>query len=297
MWQAPGRTLALAGLASSLVVGCSNSPGSNGAGSSATSTTATTARNASTGQDGGTGQSAGALRCAPSAGMLDACSGKADGDACALSGKRDGGLSFPGSCRSTLDGTGVACVPNLPPPPGFLVNACSGKPSGATCAAAGPAGHRFEGSCIVARGSGTLFCGRSHAPPAAVVDACSGKSAGDACSRPEHRDGGSKPGVCSAGRAGAGPLACRPASSPGVAACAGVDAGATCTLGFGHHKHRDDGPSGSCVTPAAGGPATCLVSCMELFHRHRRHHHFGNSGSGGGRWWTHGGSDAGAASP
>jgi hypothetical protein len=299
MQTTPGRTLALAGLASMLVLGCSSSTGSNGAGNAATSTPLSAAKNVSTGQDGGPAPSSGPLRCAPSPVMLDACFGKAVGDACSLTGRWDAGFSFPGSCRSTLDGTGVACVPNLPPPPSFLVDACSGKSSGAACAATGPAGHTFEGACKSAGGSGTLFCGKSHTPPAAVVEACSGKSAGDACLRPEHRDGGSKPGVCSAGRAGTEPLACRPASSPGVAACTGMDAGAVCTLGFGHHGH--EGPSGSCVVPAAGGPASCLVSCTELF-RHHHHRPHDGPGSWGGRggphrpWWKHA-SDGGTAAP
>lgn len=306
MRQVPGHTLALAGLAFLLVVGCNGPTGSGGAGSGASSSS--TSKTASTALDAGAGQSTAPLRCAPSTGMLDACSGKAVGDACSLTGKRDGGWSFPGSCRATFDGTGVACVPDFPPPPSFLVDACSGKSSGTACAATGPAGHSFEGMCIAARASGTLFCGRSHTPPAAILDACSGKSAGDACTRPEHRDGGSKPGICRSGPAGAGPLACRPASSPGVVACAGQDAGATCTLGFGHKKHAEEGPSGSCVMPAAGGAASCVVSCEELFH-HRHHHHRGHGFGGpgkwggtgdphfGGPWWHHGASDGGAAAP
>jgi len=297
MRQVPKLLLALAGLAA--LSACNGPTGSQGS-ANAASASNSTEKNTTVPADGGTLASAGPLRCAPSAGMLDACSGKGVADACSLPGKRDGGFSFPGSCRATLDGTGVACVPNFPPPPSFLVDACSGKAAGVSCTATGPAGRSFQGTCTSGRQSGTLFCGRAHTPPPAVVDACSGKSAGDACTRPEYRDGGSKPGICRAGRGGASPLACRPASSPGVLACAGQDAGASCTLGFGHKEAG--GPSGSCVVPAAGGAASCLVSCEELFrHRHHHRHGFGGGpftwgGPHGGPFWHHG-ADAGAPAP
>jgi hypothetical protein len=283
----------LAGLMSILVAACSNPMSSDVAGSGA-STSTSTSKNSPAVQDAGAMQYTGPLRCAPSPGMLDACSQKAAGDACSLSGKRDGGWTFPGSCRSTFDGTGLACVPTPPAPQSFLVDACSGKPSGVACAVTGPSGRSFEGVCITGRASSTLFCGRSHTPPAAVVDACSGKSAGDGCTRPEHRDGGTKPGICGNGPAGTGPLACRAATSPGVAACSGLEAGATCTLGFGHTKHGEDGAAGSCVVPAAGGAASCLVSCMDLFHRRHHGHGFGGHGP---PWWNHRASDGGTASP
>jgi hypothetical protein len=291
------RTLAFVSFAALLVVGCNNSTGSNGAPSAATSTLGATNRN--TPKDAGGGLATGPLRCAPSEGMLDACSGKASGDGCALFGKRDGGWSLPGSCRSTFDGSGLACVPTPPGPPSFLVNACSGKASGGACTVTAPSGRTFDGTCVTGRASTTLFCGRAHSPPEALLDACSGKAAGDACSRPEHRDGGSKPGVCRTGTAGA--LACRPAAFAGTEACAGLDAGATCTFGFGH-KHGEEGLSGSCVAPASGGAATCLVSCTELFHRRHHRHGLGPGRGGpggrhGGPWWQHGAADAGTPSP
>jgi hypothetical protein len=294
MQKTSGRTLAFVSLAALVVVGC-NSMGSNGAPSGAASTG--TATNASAAQDAGGAMAMGPLRCAPSEGMLDACSDKASGDACALSGKRDGGWSLPGSCRSTLDGSGLACVPTPPGPPSFLVNACSGKASGGACTVTGPSGHTFDGTCRTARAGTALFCGRAHSPAAALLDACSGKAAGDTCSRPEHRDGGSKPGVCRTGPAGA--LACRRAAFPGAEACAGLDAGTACTLGFGHER-GEEGLSGSCVVPAAGGAATCLVSCTDLFHKRHHHHGFGWNGRRGpqrGAWWKHAPSDAGTSSP
>ena len=286
-----GRTLGFLGLTSMVLVGCTSPMSSDGAANGATSTG--TVANSAARQDGGAWMAtlAGPLRCAPSAGMLDACSGKASGDTCALSGKRDGGWTLPGSCRSTLDGAGLACVPTPPGPPSFLVNACSGKATGGACTVTGPAGRTFDGTCRTERTNGTLFCGRAHSPPAAAVEACTGKAAGDACTRPERKDGGTKPGVCR-DDGPSGELACRPASAFGTTACAGLDAGATCTLGF-EHRHGEEGLSGSCTMPAAGGAATCVVSCIDLFHRFHHHPGFG----GGGRWWKHGHSDAGSASP
>jgi hypothetical protein len=285
------RALGLVGLALVGVVGCSSPMNSNGAPNGATATGPATSTG--TPRDAGASLAAmGPLRCAPSEGMLDACSGKAGGDACALSGRRDGGWSLPGSCRSTLDGAGLACVPTPPGPPSFLVNACSGKASGGACTVTGPAGHTFDGTCRTGRANGTLFCGRANSPPAAVVEACSGMASGDACSRPDRKDGGTKPGVCRTGPSGA--LACRPTAAPGTTACAELDAGATCTLGFGH-RQGEEGLSGSCVMPASGGAATCVVSCVDLFHRFHHHHGFGGRFGSGGPWWKH--RDAGPTSP
>ena len=287
-----GYALTLVSLATVAWFGCNNSTGPT-AGNSAATATATTATNTTPLQDGGSSVATGPLKCAPSEGMLNACSGKATGDACALSGKRDGGFSLPGSCRTTLDGSGLACVPTPPGPPSFLVNACSGKAAGGACSATGPSGRTLDGTCRTGRASTVLFCGRT--PPAAWADACAGLAPGDSCSRPEHRDGGSKPGVCRTGPTGA--LACRSAAFPGAQACAGLDAGAACTFGFGR-KHETDALSGSCVVPASGGAATCLVACTELFHLRPRHHHgFGWGGPRGGPWWKHGAADAGAPSP
>jgi hypothetical protein len=302
MRQLPAGALILAGLTSLLLAGCNSPMSSNPAGSSSGTTTATgTAKNTSAVDDAGarTAQTGAALRCAPSTGMLDACSGKTAGEVCALSGKRDGGWSFPGSCRSTLDGTGLACVPTPPPPPATLVAACTGQTAGASCQATFPSGKSFDGMCTTGRGGSTLFCGRPHGPPPAAMTACSGMAAGDGCQRPGHGDGGSKPGICRTGKAASGALVCGPATLPGVTACAALDAGSACTLDFGHKKHDGEGLSGSCVVPAAGGPATCLVSCTDVFRHHRHHGHGfqGASGQHGGPWWKHGHADAGASAP
>ena len=288
MQQSPTRTLVLAAVASLLATGCNGAMNSGG-GNNAASSSATSA-------DGGMAAT-GPLRCAPSEGMLEACTGKAAGAACTLGGAQDGGWSLPGSCRSTFDGTGLACAPQPRGPPSVLVDACSGMAAGGACTATGRWGGTFTGTCEAAPASGTLFCGRAHSPPAAVSEACSGKSAGDACTRPERRDGGTQPGVCRTD--GAGDLACRPASTPGETACAGLDAGATCT--FGGKGEWAEALSGSCVVPASGGDASCLVSCVDLFH-HRHHRGFGGrfgwgGGPEGGPWWTHGPSDAGTTFP
>jgi hypothetical protein len=287
MRKTSGYVLTLVGLASFGMLGCNNSTGSTPTSGAATAAAVT---NSTTQQDGGS-LATKPLRCAPSEGMVDACAGKTSGVACTLSGKRDGGWSLPGSCRATFDGTGLACVPTPPGPPSFLVTACSGKAAGGVCSATTPNGRTINGTCKTGKASASLFCGPTHTPPAALVDACTGLAAGDSCSRPDHRDAGSKPGVCRAGPSGG--LACRPATFPGVEACAGLAAGAACTLG---HKHGGEGLSGSCVVPASGGAASCLVSCTELFReRHHHHHGFGGRGGpGGGSWWKHRAADAGS---
>ncbi len=247
--------------------------------------TSTTANGASSSDGGTTGTSSNsvtALRCAPSAAQLDACAGVAAGGSCSLFGHQDAGWTWPGTCRPTLDGTAVACAPNPRAPLSALVNACSGKAAGAACQAEGKRGGSFAGSCLTAPDGTTLFCGRVRPRQLAAVEACSGKTAGEACTRPEAWDAGTKAGVCGLGPADAGPLACRPAESPGVAACQGLDAGASCTFGF-WHRDWGDGPVGSCVLPASGSPATCLVPCADLRHFHGKGTHGGWGGNGWGQ--------------
>ncbi len=227
------------------------------------------------------------LQCAPSAGQLAACLGSDAGASCTLALCGDAGTALPGTCHPTLDGTQMACLPNPPAPPADLVDACSGKGAGDACTAPGKFGDTFQGTCLTALGTTTLFCRHVHSPPAAAVTACANADAGDACTRPGRWgwDAGARPGVCSTGPADAGPLACvgvHPSEAPGVAACSGLDAGASCTLGFKHHHDWDGAPSGSCVVPASGGPATCLVPCDALpsFHKHGME----GGGWGGGPW-------------
>jgi len=278
----------LLGLVTALAVvglwaaGCS--PGMSG---TAQDPSSSSTLNAST-SDGGSSSAAGTpLLCTPSAEQLGACAGLDAGTSCSLFGSKDGGYSWPGTCRPTLDGTEVACGPNPPSPPAALVNACSGLASGDACQVQGMFGFTFEGSCHALPGSTTLVCGRVHLPPPGAVEACSGKDAGEECSRHRWWDAG-EPGVCQSSPVDGGPLACGPAEppeAPGVAACAGLDAGQSCTLSFGHmHKWREmEGATGSCVVPASGGAATCIPACGEFrhFHRHPEHRGWG----GGGPWW------------
>jgi len=231
--------------------------------------------------DGGTpaASASGPLLCTPSSTQTRACTGLAVGAACTLTrsfhdhdGDADddaGVLTIAGTCRSTFDGTGVACVPNPPAPPSALTGPCSGKAAGDACEVQGPLGGTFQGACVDPRGSGTLFCGRARTPPQPLIDACGGKTAGDACALGERRDGGTFAGVCGNGPAGAGPLACAPNrdhTAKLAAACTGLDAGTACTLGKGHWDI-----DGTCTTPAGGGAALCLPACGELRHRFQHH--------------------------
>jgi hypothetical protein len=215
--------------------------------------------------------SSGTLLCTPSQGQIDACSGMAAGAACTLTLTNplpDGTTSVAGTCRTTLDGTVVACAPNPPAPPAWLVEACSGKAAGDACTATEPDGDTRDGTCVTARDGSTLICGRAYAPPQAAIDACATLAAGDTCMLPEGGDGGhdvvacdTTSGVCALGPGGTGPLACTEARHlrpSATAACAGLAAGAACTLG------HEDKMNGSCVVPAAGGDAVCVPACSAL---------------------------------
>ena len=276
------------------LVGCSG-----GTGTGATQNAGSTS---SSGTPSATDPETLALQCAPSTAQLSACAGVAAGGSCSLSKGWDGGWTWPGTCRPTVDGTQVACVPNPPAPPTALVDACTGKTSGEACQAEGKFGGSFAGTCLTAPGSSSLFCGHVRTPPPAAVEACAGLDAGAACSHAKRWEGdaGTRVGVCRFGPADAGPLACAPVApseSPGVAACVGLDAGAGCALGFGRHRWDNGGPSGSCVVPAAGGAATCVVPCEDL-HGFRGHGHPG-WGFGGGPWghWGRWPADAGSDAP
>jgi hypothetical protein len=104
-----------------------------------------------------------------------------------------------------------------------------------------------------------------HAPPQAAIDACTGKAAGDACTKAEAAgDGDADAGVCSLGPASTGPLACTRVHDllpHGAEACTGLAEGAACTMG------REGGVSGSCITPAGGTTAVCVVACADLHGR------------------------------
>jgi hypothetical protein len=204
---------------------------------------------------------AGTLLCTPAQAQIDACTGKAAGGACELT-PPSGTATVAGTCRTAIGGTTVACAPNPPAPPQELVDACTGKASGATCQVTEAFGNTRDGVCITARDGATLVCGRVHTPPQAAIDACATLAAGATCSMPAREGTGTVAGVCSLGPASTGPLACAPHKDllpHGEQACVGLAEGATCTLG-----RSDDAVSGSCLTPAAGSAAVCVVACSEL---------------------------------
>jgi len=224
--------------------------------------------------DGGTVRP---LLCGPSSGQISACSGKGAGDACTLT-DADKDRTVNGTCRPTIDGSELGCVPHPPSPPSFLTDPCSGKALGASCQATGPFGRTFQGDCVDAPFSQTLVCAPVRTPPEPAVEACSGLDAGQDCSISigghwgfghwDKMDAGTITinGSCSNGPADAGPLACAPVrdhTSVLTSACSGLDAGASCTLG---HKRWmwGEGPSGTCVVPAGGGQEVCLIPCGEL---------------------------------
>jgi hypothetical protein len=225
-------------------------------------------------------EAAGTLLCSPAQGQIDACSAKAAGVACELTPPSGTG-AVAGTCRTTIDGTTVACAPNPPAPPQELVDACTGKIAAATCQVTEPFGDTRDGVCVTARDGATLVCGRVHTPPQAAIDACAASAAGAACTMPAHEGTGTVTGVCSLGPASTGPLACAPQKDllpHGEQACIGLAAGATCSLGRG-----DDAVSGTCVTPAAGSAAVCVVACADLRGRFEcgQGDHGGNGGHDG----------------
>ena len=204
----------------------------------------------------------GTLLCAPAPEQVAACASKATGDACELT-PPDGAPAVAGTCRSTLDGVAVACAPNPPAPPQELVDACTGKVAGVTCQVTEAFGNTRDGVCVTARDGATLVCGRVRVPPQGAIDACASLAAGDTCTMPGLGGMmGAGSGVCSLGPASTGPLACAPQKDllpHGEQACAGLAAGAPCTLG-----RRHEAVSGTCVAPAADSAAVCVVACADL---------------------------------
>src|SRR5207248_2557659 len=100
--------------------------------------------------------STGTLSCTPGQTQIDACTGKAAGDACTLT-RGDSGVTDAGTCRATLDGKSVACVPNPPAPPQPAVDACTGKASGDACTVAEREGSS-SGTCAVDSSLGATIC-------------------------------------------------------------------------------------------------------------------------------------------
>jgi hypothetical protein len=142
------------------------------------------------------------------------------------------------------------------------VDACTGKAGGDACQVAEAFGNTRDGVCVTARNGATLVCGRVRTPPQGALDACASLSVGDACTMPGMGGMGAASGVCSLGPASSGPLACAPQKDllpNGEQACAGLAEGATCTLG-----RRHEAVPGTCVAPAAGSAAVCVVACADL---------------------------------
>lgn len=248
-----GKTFsALLALPLALVVATGCGGGMNGtASTSPVSTALSTALSSSS-------TSAGTLLCSPAQGQLDACAGKAAADACTLT-LADGTTTVAGTCRATIDGADVACVPNPPAPPQELVDACTGKVASAACTVSDALGDTRNGVCVTARDGSTLICGRAMTPPQPAIDACASATVGADCSFASMMaTGAAMVGVCSYGPAGTGTLACsrrQDVLPHGTNACAGLAVGATCRMG------RRQEMSGVCTTPGAGGDAVCLVPC------------------------------------
>jgi hypothetical protein len=220
----------------------------------------TTASALSTALASGT-DAAGTLLCAPSTDQVTACTGEVAGDACTLTAP-DGTTTIDGTCRATIDGTVVACAPNPPAPPAELVAACSGLTLGNACTVTEAFGNTRTGTCVTARDGSTLVCGRVHVPPQAAIDACATAAAGAACTMPGPMGTGTVAGTCSMGPAGSGPLACTPQRDllpHGAEACANLAVGAACTLGRMHETL-----GGTCVAPADGSAAVCVVACADV---------------------------------
>ena len=246
-WLAAG-TLAL------LVAACGQKPAAATSTSGAADTALSIAYASAT-------ASSGTLLCTPSQDQLDACASLAEGDACTLT-LTDGTTTVDGTCRGTIDGTAVACAPNPPAPPQALVDACASLALGDACTVAEPFGGTRTGVCVTARDGVTVVCGRVHTPPQAAIDACAALTAGDACTMPDRLGTGTVSGTCSLGPAESGPLACTPAHEllpHGAEACTGLAEGDACTMG------RDGmGATGTCITPAEGTAAVCVVACGGL---------------------------------
>lgn len=265
----------LAAIAVSAAIGCGGGASPVGAPSALSSDVVTTST------------AAGTLLCAPAQVQLDACANKAAGAACTIPAPTAGGTDTAGTCHATLDGASVACVPTPPAPPQALIDACAGKAANDACTSTEPDGDVQTGACALARDGTTLACFRVHEPTQAEIDACATLTAGAACTFPDrHGNGNTHAGVCSVGPSGTGALACKPPQGllpDATTACAGLANGVACTL----HSHRSS-VAGTCVTPAAGGDAVCLVPCGALGGSFG-HCGGGHGGPGGGGPRGHGG--------
>ena len=106
--------------------------------------------------------------------MVDACSGKAAGDACSYS---DGDADDPDTGTCALSGATLVCR-HTHPPPQEAVDACSGLTAGAACTLPGRRADAggIAGAC--ASVSGTLACEPARPDP---VAACADLTTGATC--------------------------------------------------------------------------------------------------------------------
>lgn len=121
---------------------------------------AETVAQAAEGAAAGDGGAAHGGRHAPPQAAIDACSGKAAGDACTLTAPD--GMTFDSTCGNGPDGSGVlACAPPRRGPPQAAIDACSGKAAGDACTLTAPDGMTFDSTCGTCGDGDTLAC----APP------------------------------------------------------------------------------------------------------------------------------------
>ena len=90
-----------------------------------------------------------------------------------------------------------------------LVDACSGKTTGASCTYTERDGDTATGVCAAAPDGTTIACREVRTPPQAAIDACSGRATGDTCTLPSRSDAGTGP---AGGPSSCGPRVFRPTS-------------------------------------------------------------------------------------
>jgi hypothetical protein len=203
--------------------------------------------------------STGVLACAPTAEQVALCASLAEGAVCTLTTPQ--GDQREGRCRPSLVGA-VACAPLPPPPPPLLVDACEGKAEGDPCSFEKRAGEVEQGLCARRLDGAAVACVHALSLPQPAVEACQGKAKGESCS---FVGPGGEPlqGLCGFGPAEVGTvLGCGPVGrlGPAEAACAGLGAGAACTLIAGPAR-----ASGSCTSDDQGA-VVCVVACGSLGH-------------------------------
>lgn len=235
------------------------------------------ATGAGSGSDGGAGGGPGGPGgCGPHGPppqeAIDACTGKAVGDACSFA---LGGQTLTGKCvappPNAPAGAAAACLPDRPPgppqgPPPEAIEACKGKAAGDDCSVTHD-GRTLNGKCVPpppnAPAGAPLAClPPPPPPPQEAIDACTGKAVGDACS--VTHDGHTVDGKCVTPPPGApagAPVACLlpppPPPQEAIDACAGKAVGDDCTVTLDGHSL-----GGKCVAPPPEAPAGAPIACL-----------------------------------